>query len=119
MERYGNYFFGDRGVLLVNRLGYDIKPYPPAGGGRGQEAPPPIAPKTFKDPKGFSEVIESQFGSATHRHVRNFLDAVKSRQKPICDIEIGFNSALPCLLAIVSVKTGRTVRWDGKAARTT
>ena len=46
------------------------------------------------------------------------IDAVKSRQKPICDIEIGFNSALPCLLAIVSVKTGRTVRWDGKAART-
>jgi predicted dehydrogenase len=119
MGRYGNYFFGDRGVLLVNRLGYEVKPYPPAGGGRGQDAPPPpIEAKTFTDPKGFSEVVDSQFGSATHRHVRNFLDAVKSRQKPNCDIEVGFNSALPCLLAIVSVKTGRTVTWDGKTART-
>jgi len=118
-ERYGNYFFGDRGVLLVNRLGYEVMPYPPAGGGRGRDAPPPLEPKTFKDPKGFSEIVESQFGSATHRHVRNFLDAVKSRQKPNCDIEVGFNSALPCLLAIVSVKTGKTVKWDGKEARTT
>ncbi len=120
MARYGNYFFGDRGVLLVNRLGYEVMPYPPTGGGRGQAPPPPpLDPKTFTDPKGFSEVAESEFGSATHRHVRNFLDAVKSRQKPTCDIEIGFNAALPCLLAIVSVKTGKTVTWDGKAARTT
>jgi predicted dehydrogenase len=114
MARYGNYFFGDRGVLLVNRLGYEVMPLARAG----KDAPPPIGPKTFVDPKGFSEVVDSQYGSATHRHVRNFLDAVKSRQKPNCDVEVGFYAALPCLLAIVSVKTGKTVRWDGKAART-
>jgi hypothetical protein len=45
--------------------------------------------------------------------VRNLLDCVKSRQRPVCDIEIGFNSTLPCLLAIVSIKGGRTVKWDG------
>jgi predicted dehydrogenase len=128
-ELYGNYFFGERGVLLVNRMGYEVKPYPPAGGdrrGRGQTPnmpdqppPPPLERKKFKDPSGMSEIADSAFGSATHRHVRNFLDSVKSRQKPNCDIEIGFNSTLPCLLAIVSVKTGQTVRWDGKAAKTT
>jgi predicted dehydrogenase len=127
-DLYGNYFFGDRGVLLVNRIGYEVRPYPAPGGGRGGRGqnpnaappPPPIAPKKFKDPSGnMSEVAESSFGSATHRHVRNFLDSVKSRQKPVCDIEIGFNSSLPCLLAIVSVKEGRTVKWDGKSAKTT
>ncbi len=118
-DRYGNYFFGDRGVLLVNRYGYQVLPYPPPGGGRDQkqETQPPLEPKKFNDPNGMSEVVESRFGSATHRHVRNFLDAVKSRQKPICDIEVGFSSALPCLLAIVSVKTGKSVKWDGKEAR--
>lgn len=117
-DRYGNYFFGDRGVLLVNRYGYEVLPYPPPPARPNAEAPPPpIEPRKFKDPKGMSEVVESPFGSATHRHVRNFLDAVKSRQKPNCDIEVGFNSALPCLLAIVSVKTGKAVRWDGKEAR--
>jgi predicted dehydrogenase len=119
---YGNYFFGDRGVLLVNRLGYEIKPYPPAraqGGQPDPDAPPPIEPRKFTDPSGMSEIVDSPYGSATHRHVRNFLDAVKSRQKPICDIETGFTSALPCLLGIVAVKTGKTVRWDGSAAHTT
>ncbi|HXW06477.1 MAG TPA: Gfo/Idh/MocA family oxidoreductase [Vicinamibacterales bacterium] len=126
-ELYGNYFFGDRGVLLVNRIGYEIRPYaaPQGGrGGRGQNPnapppPPPIEAKKFRDPSGMSEVADSSFGSATHRHVRNFLDSMRSRQKPNCDIEVGFNSTLPCLLAIVSVKTSQTVRWDGKAAKTT
>jgi predicted dehydrogenase len=118
MERYGNYFFGERGVLLVNRLGYEVVPHPPAGGARGQDAAPPPEPKKFTDPKGFSEVVDSPYGSATHRHIRNFLDAVRSRQRPNCDIEVGFYAALPCLLAIVSVKTGKTVRWDGTEART-
>ncbi len=125
-DRYGNYFFGDKGVLLVNRIGYEVKPYPAQGrGGRGQNpnAPPPappIEPRKFKDPSGnMSEVAESSFGSATHRHVRNFLDCVKSRQQPVCNVEVGFYSTLPTLLAIVSVKEGRTVRWDGKSAKTT
>jgi predicted dehydrogenase len=126
-ELYGNYFFGNRGVLLVNRIGYEVRPYVAQQGGRGggrggantPPPPPPIEAKKFRDPSGMSEVAESSFGSATHRHVRNFLDSVKSRKKPNCDIEVGFNSSLPCLLAIVSVKTGQTVRWDGKAARTT
>jgi predicted dehydrogenase len=125
-ELYGNYFFGDRGVMLVNRIGYEVRPYPsparPAqtpGAPPPPEPPPPIEPKKFRDPSGMSEVAESQFGSATGRHVRNFLDSVKSRQRPNCDIEIGFNSTLPCLLAIVSVKEGRAVKWDGKQAKTT
>jgi predicted dehydrogenase len=120
-ENYGNHFFGDRGVLLVNRMGYEVKPYTPPAQGRGQTAPPPapIEAKKFRDPNGMSEIAESSFGSATHRHIRNFLDCVKSRQKPVCDMEVGFNSTLPCLLAIVSVKTGQTVKWDGKTAKTT
>jgi predicted dehydrogenase len=130
-DRYGNYFFGNRGVLLVNRIGYEVLPYVGAaagrggGGGRGQDPnapppPPPLEPKKFKDPSGnMSEVAESSFGSATHRHVRNFLDCVKSRQQPVCHIEVGFHATLPTLLAIVSVKEGRTVKWDGKSAKTT
>jgi hypothetical protein len=43
---------------------------------------------------------------------------MRSRQKPVCDIAVGFNSALPCLLAVLAVKQGQTVRWDGKTAKT-
>jgi predicted dehydrogenase len=124
-DLYGNFFFGDKGVLLVNRIGYEVKPYiptPPRSAAPNPNAPPPappIAAKKFKDPSGMSEIADSSFGSATHRHVRNFLDSVKSRQQPVANVEIGFYSTLPTLLAIVSVKEGRTVRWDGKGLKTT
>lgn len=119
-QLYGNQFYGEKGVMIVNRFGYEVRPYPAPQARPG--LPPPdaaIEPRRFKDPNGMSEVAESKYGSATHRHVRNFLDAVRSRQRPNCDVEIGFYSALPCMLAIVSVQTGKTVTWDGKAAQTT
>jgi predicted dehydrogenase len=123
-ELHGNWFYADRGALLVNRIGYQARPYGPqtAGSRANPNAPPPPPPieaKTFKDPSGMSEVAESAFGSATHRHVRNFLDCVKSRQQPVCHAEVGFYATLPTLLAIISVKEGRTVRWDGKSAKAT
>ncbi|MPZ18936.1 MAG: hypothetical protein GEV06_13625 [Luteitalea sp.] len=121
-ELYGNYFFGDRGVLLVNRLGYEVKPFPRDDRRRPPDAPeppPPLEPKKFQDPSGMSEVADSQFGSATGRHVRNFLDCVKSRQKPVCDMEIGFNSTLPCLLAVLAIREGKTIAWDGTTAKAT
>jgi hypothetical protein len=36
---------------------------------------------------------------------------VKSRQRPVADVEIGFYSTLPCLLAIQAMREGRTVTW--------
>jgi hypothetical protein len=45
-------------------------------------------------------------------HTRNFLDSVKSRQKPAADMEIGYNSALPCLIALESLKAGKAMGWD-------
>ncbi|MCG6921124.1 MAG: Gfo/Idh/MocA family oxidoreductase [Acidobacteria bacterium] len=118
-ELYGNHFFGERGVLTVNRLGYEVRPYPPARrfGPDAPPPPPPIESKKFRDPNGMAEIADSAFGGATHRHIRNFLDCMRSRQRPNCDMEIGFNSTLPCLLAIVSVRTGQTVRWDGRSAQ--
>jgi predicted dehydrogenase len=127
-ELYGNWFYGERGALLVNRMGYAVRPVgPQTAGGRPAAPnappppppPPPIEAKRFTDPAGMSETADSTFGSATHRHVRNFLDCVKSRRTPVCHTEVGFYATLPTLLAIISVKEGRTVRWDGKTSKAT
>jgi hypothetical protein len=137
-ENYGNWFYGNRGVMLVNRFGYDVRPLA-AGGGRGGRgrgdggrgeagrggregataAPPPalpIDPKKVWDLNGRSEARGTEFAFATRRHVRNFLDSVKSRQKPVCDMEAGFAASLPCLLANVAIQQERTVKWDGNRA---
>jgi hypothetical protein len=50
-------------------------------------------------------------------HVRNFLDSVKSRQKPISDVEIGHRSTSTALLANISYRTRRRIAWDGKNER--
>ncbi|MBI4875677.1 MAG: gfo/Idh/MocA family oxidoreductase, partial [Acidobacteria bacterium] len=50
-------------------------------------------------------------------HVRNFLDCVKSRQKPIVDIEDGFYATLPTLMGVLAVRYGKTYAWDGRAAK--
>ena len=119
-ELYGNWFFGDRGTLLVNRIGYEVRPYRPTAPRNNPNAPTPpaaIEPKKFREPSGMSEVADSAFGSATHRHIRNFLDAIKGDGKTVCPMDVGFYATLPCLLALVSVKEKRTVTWDAKAMR--
>jgi predicted dehydrogenase len=117
-EMYGNWFYGQRGVLLVNRYGYELRPMSQrmgrAGGGTAPEA---LKPERDMDPKGMAEDPEGKGGSATVRHTRNFLDCVKSRAKTACPIEVGFNSTLPTLLAILSVRQKKMFTWDGKQAR--
>lgn len=112
-DLYGNYFYGERGVLLVNRYGYQFWPASPGGTPKGASA---VRAERSMDVKGMSEDPDSQFGSATVRHTRNFLDCVKSRQKPACDIETGFNSTLPTLLAVLAIRMGRAFKWDGMKA---
>jgi hypothetical protein len=52
-------------------------------------------------------------------HVVNFVECIRTRSKPITHVEIGFQSTLPNLLALISMRKGRTVRWNGRAAELT
>jgi predicted dehydrogenase len=115
-ELYGNYFFFDGAVLHVNRMGYEVRPLPRPATRPGQPpaTEPIVSAKKFRESSGMSEIADSRYGSATHRHIRNFLDCMRSRARPLADIAIGFNSTLPCLLAVHAVKQGQTVRWDAE-----
>jgi predicted dehydrogenase len=48
-------------------------------------------------------------------HHQNFLDCIKSRELPICDVEIGHRSATVCHLGNIALRLGRKVRWDPSA----
>ena len=102
---WGTYFYGRKGVALINRLGYKIWVKPAAAGRRGAPPEPPIEAKFFKNPKGWA-------GDATPLHARNFLDCVKSRQQPIAHIDIGYHSSLPCIIALLSIRNKRQYAWD-------
>ena len=130
--RHGNYFFGPAGSLLIHRAGYEVRPAAGGqGGGRGRggaaaataaagqagAAPTPAPPPAPIQPRRvpWRESDGSDSSGATIAHGRNFLDCVKSRHKPVSDLEIGFYASLPCLLAVKAVREGRSFRWDDAA----
>ena len=45
-------------------------------------------------------------------HMGNFFDAVRTRQQPICDAEIGHRSASLCHLGVLAIRLGRPLNWD-------
>jgi hypothetical protein len=85
-------FHGTRGTLFVDRGGFEITPE------SGSDAVP--------------TQVQSLPGSH-HRHIRNFLDCVKSRQAPASDIEIAHRSSSTAMLGNIAYRTGRRIAWDG------
>jgi len=64
---------------------------------------------TLHSPRGFTY--------ATDLHVANFLECVRTRQRPTAPIALGFQSALVVQMANLSLKHGRTVRWNATAEK--
>ncbi len=51
-------------------------------------------------------------------HMRNFFNAVASRNRPICDVAVGFHSVTVCHLGNISLRLGgRELKWDPKEQR--
>jgi predicted dehydrogenase len=139
IENWGVFFVGSRGSLQVNRQGWAVRPVVPhvvnkvgppppptaggvtlgtggtaiapgSGGGRGaggRDASPALEAKMYINPRGG---VEEDY--PLHVHTRNFLDCVKSRQKPVAPMEIGYSSALPCLIALEAMQLGKPLGWD-------
>jgi hypothetical protein len=51
---------------------------------------------------------------ANRRHQQNFLECIKSRAKPVADVEEGFVSTSMCVLANISQQLGRSLTWDAE-----
>ncbi len=111
-------FFGTKGSLTISRSGFevipDMKSSPsnaipvfkghPAGGPVREDVKPEPWIKAVKEPGSGDEQLDL--------HVRNFIDCIKSRQRPIADIEGGHRTTTACHLANLSLRLGRKLRWD-------
>jgi hypothetical protein len=111
----GTYLWGDAGILHVNRYGYSVRPVIGNGGGPVTGTPP------FEEKKValHDEFPPSKpsFEGDVGKHILNFLACVKSRQRPVADIEIGAVSTIPTLMAGVSIRNGgKTIAWNGHGA---
>lgn len=48
----------------------------------------------------------------SENHQGDFLDSVRTRQRPICDVETGHRSATVCHLNAIAERLGRPIEWD-------
>lgn len=118
-------FYGTKGSLGISRSGFVVQPDP--------DVPPeslipdfvrPRAPEGTRPgpprPASRTAAVEERSGDERdqfRRHVRNFLDCVRSREQPLSDLASGCRVATLCHLANISLRTGRKLDWD--AARGT
>jgi predicted dehydrogenase len=112
-EALGTYLWGDDGMLFVNRYGYTVRPVVRNWRGGGK---PPFEEKKVAlhdEPGNYQASFESDAG----RHILNFLSCLKSRERPVCDIEIGAFSTIPTLMGGASIRNGgKTIAWNGHGA---
>jgi len=45
-------------------------------------------------------------------HHEDWLNCIHTRQRPICDVDIGYHSIVVCHLGNIALRTGRTLQWD-------
>ena len=113
---YGTQFHGTKGTLFVDRAGFRITPQYTR---REEPNHPPRQAVLHPDERqpGFyytTETLAETSDTSTQHlpHVRNFLDCVKSRKRPISDIEDGHRTNTVCRLGNIAYRTGRRLQWD-------
>jgi predicted dehydrogenase len=98
----GTKWIGTDGWVLVNRSEVD-KTNP-----SGFDASNPA----WKKGKSLPEALRTAKLYESPGHWRNFLDCVKSRQPTLAPVETAHHSAIPGHLGLISLLTGRKIRWD-------
>ena len=141
IEGWGVYFYGANGTLQVNRMGWALRPAVPqtrnrvpagaapgagvapagragapgaaAPGGRAGGGAQVAEAKVYINPRGG---VEEDY--PLHVHTRDFLDKLKARnRKTNAPMEVGYNSALPALLALEAMREQNVLTWDPVARK--
>jgi predicted dehydrogenase len=97
----GNRFIGDKGWIFVSRSRIDASDK-----------------KLIDEPLPSDAVRLYNTGSgrgSNDNHMANFLEGVRTRRRPICDVEVGHRSANVCHIGTIALRLGRPVQWDPAA----
>lgn len=103
--------YGDKGTLKASTMRYD---FIPTGEG-GTPIHKDVVYEKEKYPEDLTEErIELNAAPATRLHMLDFLGAIENKTRPVADIEEGHISTASCILANLSMKTGRPIVYDPK-----
>lgn len=94
---HGVAFVGEYGTLIVDRNGWEVM----------------AENKSTSAKAGFTDLPEQKgTGKGLDLHVANFIDCMKTRSKPNCDIETGAHIARFSQMGNIALRLGRKVNWD-------
>lgn len=105
-REHGVEFHGQEGVLVVDRGGWEVHSETDADG----------------KPRGFRmQGVPRRGGSGDYHfeHVRNFVDCVQSRKRPLADVEVHHKSVNACHLANIAARVRTQIGWDAKNEKLT
>jgi predicted dehydrogenase len=105
---WGATFYGEKGTLKASVMSYDFTPH-----GGGQPIHEDVTFELDKFPEDRTEKdLERHVAPAIRKHMKNLLDCISTRDRPVADIEEGYISTTACILANLSMSLGRSLAWD-------
>ena len=99
---------GTQGTAYIGGRTFNVVP---ERGGQFQDRTPRMEPITVEAAGGNADL--------TTTHARDFLDCIKTRNRPNADVEIGHRSTTMSLLANISLVTRSRLEWDAENERIT
>jgi predicted dehydrogenase len=102
--------YGEKGTLAGSTMKYDFTPV-----GDGQKIHKDVVFEKEKYPEDLTEErIELNAAPATRLHMLDLLASMEKGGRPVADVEEGHISTASCILANLSMKTGRPMVYDPK-----
>lgn len=110
---WGATIYGEKGTLKASVMSYDFIPL-----GNGQPIHKDVTYELEQYPEDKTEKdLERHVAPAIRHHMQDLLRAIENRSKPVADIDEGHISTASCILANLSLRLGRTLRWDAQRQR--
>jgi predicted dehydrogenase len=107
-DQWGAAIHGDKGTL---KLSVNRWEFTPRGGGKKFSGTALFEYDKYPEDKTEKD-LERHVASAIRGHMQDFLNCIESRERPVADIEQGHISAASCILANLSMKLGRAIKFD-------
>jgi predicted dehydrogenase len=110
---WGATIYGDRGTLKASVHRYDFTPM-----GQGQAIHRDVTYELDRYPEDRTERdLERHVAPAIRHHMLNWLEAVRTRGRPVSNLEEGHISSGSCILANIAQRLNRTLAWDSQQQR--
>jgi predicted dehydrogenase len=106
---WGFTLYGEKGTLKGSVMSYDFVPR--EGGGAPVHKDVTYELEQYPEDKTEKD-LERHVAPAIRGHMNDLLACMKTRGRPVADIEEGYQSTAACILANLSQQLGRSLEWD-------